>query len=227
MPAWLLNDYRDYLMSSEYRFQDRLQAEFDEAAAMGPGECGSGWVCAAFLFGGVGLASGGVAAVGSAGAGFAVDAGGTLLGEAGAAGTAAKGAWDWLTNRGGAGTASTAVSETSSAAARVVDPIVAAREQIRAALDAVLAKGPVDLTFAQRLAIEKYPSLEAAFRGYRLHQEVAKVVAGQFRYSYRGPDFTELATGIQIELTTIGQEAVHQLTYPWLGQDQFLTYTLR
>lgn len=82
------------------------------------------------------------------------------------------------------------------------------------------------LTSAQELAASRREGLRPAYQGYNFHQAVRDELLGRFRYSYRGPDFTQVETGIQFELTTLGQLAGHLDRYPWLTPDQVVTYTL-
>jgi RHS repeat-associated protein len=53
------------------------------AERLGPGECGSGWTCAAFLFGGIGLGPALLGEAGLAAGGAAFDAAGTVAGGIG------------------------------------------------------------------------------------------------------------------------------------------------
>jgi hypothetical protein len=62
------------------------------------------------------------------------------------------------------------------------------------------------------------------FEGYNFHQRVAAILSGSYKYHYRGPDFTHLPTGIQIELTTAGQVTQHLTTYPLVTPQQIVTY---
>ena len=110
--------------------------------------------------------------------------------------------------------------------AKALDPIASARAEVQAAADAVKARGPVALTRPQELAVRNHRNLQAAFEGYNFHQAVARELADTFRYRYRGVDFVQHGTNIEIELTTAGREAAHLARYPLLTPDQIVTYAL-
>ena len=96
-------------------------------------------------------------------------------------------------------------------------------EVVAAAAARVKARGPVPLSPAQTAT--KNSGLRAAYEGYNFHQLVARELQGDFRYSYRGPDFTHRTTGVQVELTTTGELARHQARYNAAFPDlQYVTY---
>jgi hypothetical protein len=78
------------------------------------------------------------------------------------------------------------------------------------------------LSASQRAAATRYPNLERAYLGYRFHQAVAAELRQTFAYSYRGVDFTEIATGVQVELTTTSELLAHQARYG--GASNILRY---
>jgi RHS repeat-associated protein len=108
-----------------------------------------------------------------------------------------------------------------------LSPIAAARAEVAAAVRTAEGMGPVALTRSQAAAALRKPYLEPMFTGYNFHQRVAQILQakGHYKYNYGGPDFTNLTTRTEIELTTPGQVNQHLVTYPWLVRDQIVTYT--
>jgi hypothetical protein len=71
-----------------------------------------------------------------------------------------------------------------------------------------------NMSAAMQAAAEANPGLLNAFRGTLLHRMTADALdnlygLGRFIYSTRGVDFTDTATGDQVELTTLRQIAAH------------------
>ncbi len=94
-------------------------------------------------------------------------------------------------------------------------PAVAAVAKVDSAVAQVIARGGLKTTLspAQIAAGAAYPNLMKAYLGSTMHSQVALELGPAFSYSRRGIDFTELATGARVELTTTRDLAAHELRY--------------
>ena len=195
------------------------------AERLGPSVCAQNpSIClGVFGFGAGALAA--APAVGSA----VVDAGAAAVGVVT---TAAETVLAWLTGRSGGSPTAAPAAASSFGQPIIVDEAAATalsvRGQLQAAVDTVAARGPVALSEAQQRAAAANEQLRPLFEGFRFHQAVAQKVVGEFTYHYKGIDFEHIATGIRLELTTIGEVAKHLERYQsdGLTVDQIVTYVI-
>jgi len=86
------------------------------------------------------------------------------------------------------------------------------------------------LSQAEQDAARTEPWLETVFTGGAVHRETASQLdirfPGQFTYSGRGPDFTHVASGTKIELTTPGQVSTHVNRRGEYVTAQYATYLM-
>jgi hypothetical protein len=82
----------------------------------------------------------------------------------------------------------------------------------------------------QQAAYDANPAGGSRFWGTAVHDATADVLEeqypGRFSYSTIGPDFTDMATGETIELTTPGQVAAHAAKGGDYSYTTFSTYVL-